>query len=40
MLKNILAAVGLVVVTKAAYAHYREYSRLKQEQNIRDISAE
>ena len=32
MLKNILATIGLVVVAKAAYEHYREYSELKRRQ--------
>lgn len=32
MLRNMLAAVGLVVVAKAAYEHYREYRDLKAEQ--------
>ena len=32
MLKNLLAAVGLLVVAKAACQHYREYRTLKREQ--------
>jgi hypothetical protein len=36
MLKNILAAIGLAVVAKAAYEHYREYSELKRERTTRD----
>lgn len=31
MLRNMLAVVGLVVVAKAAYEHYREYRDLKAE---------
>ena len=31
-MKNILAVVGLAVVAKAAYEHYREYRALKAEQ--------
>ena len=31
MLKNLLAAVGLIFVARKGYAHYREYHALKQE---------
>jgi hypothetical protein len=36
MLKNILAAIGLIVVAKKGYKHYREFSDLKREQEERD----
>lgn len=29
-MKNILAVIGLVVVVKKGYEHYREYSELKR----------
>lgn len=32
MIRNILALVGLVVVVKAAYNHYEEFSDLKRKQ--------
>lgn len=35
MLKNLLAAIGLAVVAKATYAHYREFSALKRAQQAR-----
>jgi hypothetical protein len=31
MIKNFLATVGLAVVIKAAFAHYREFQKLKRE---------
>lgn len=31
MVKNILATVGLAVVLKAAYEHYRELQELRRE---------
>lgn len=31
MLKNLLATVGLAVVLKAAFEHYREFQELKRE---------
>jgi len=31
MLKNILATVGLAVVLKAAFEHYREFQDLKRD---------
>lgn len=31
MLKNLLAAVGLIFVARKGYAHYQEYRALKQE---------
>lgn len=31
MLKNLLATVGLAVVIKAAFEHYRELQELKRE---------
>lgn len=38
MVKNLLAAVGAAVIVKKAYEFYREYSRLKQEnQQWRDV---
>lgn len=40
MLRNILAAIGLIVVAKKGYAHYREYSDLKREKEERDSSAD
>ncbi|MGE8453995.1 MAG: hypothetical protein ACN6OP_25975 [Pseudomonadales bacterium] len=36
MLKNILATIGLTVVAKAAYEHYREYRDLKREKEQRE----
>lgn len=39
MLKNLLATVGLAVVLKAAYEHYREYSTLKREKAEREARA-
>lgn len=36
MLKNILAAIGLAVVAKAAYEHYLEYRGLKCEKEARE----
>lgn len=36
MLKNILATIGLAVVTKAAYEHYCEYRKLKREREERE----
>lgn len=36
MLKNILATIGLVVVVRAAYEHYCEYSALKREKGEKD----
>lgn len=36
MLKNILAAIGLTVVAKAAYEHYCEYRELKREKAERE----
>jgi len=36
MLKNILATIGLAVVTKAAYEHYCEYRELKREREERE----
>lgn len=38
MLKNILAAIGLIVVARKGYEHYREYSELKREMEERDSS--
>lgn len=35
MLKNILATVGLAVVLKAAFEHYREFRELKRERRER-----
>jgi len=40
MLRNILAAIGLAVVAKAAYVHYREYSELKRERTARGDTSE
>ena len=34
MVKNILATVGLAVVLKAAYEHYRELQELKRERRM------
>lgn len=31
MLKNLLATIGLAVVIKAAFEHYREFQELKHE---------
>lgn len=31
MLKNLLATVGLAVVIKAVFEHYREFQELKRE---------
>ncbi|MDH1239002.1 hypothetical protein [Stutzerimonas stutzeri] len=31
MLKNILATIGLAVVLKAAFEHYREFQEMKRE---------
>ncbi|EOZ3002255.1 hypothetical protein [Pseudomonas aeruginosa] len=31
MVKNILATIGLAVVVKAAFEHYREFQELKRE---------
>ncbi|MFP5419845.1 MAG: hypothetical protein ACLGID_00040 [Gammaproteobacteria bacterium] len=31
MLKNILATIGLAVVIKAAFEHYREFQELKRD---------
>ncbi len=39
MLKNILATLGLAVVAKAAYEHYREYLELKRAQQERERNA-
>ncbi len=39
MIKNMLAMVGLVVVVKAAYNHYEEFSALKRKQAEREASA-
>ncbi|WP_301585308.1 hypothetical protein [Stutzerimonas stutzeri] len=36
MLRNILAAVGLFTVARAAYEHYCEYSTLKREKAERN----
>lgn len=38
MLKNILATIGLAVVIKVAYEHYREYRELKREKAGREDS--
>lgn len=38
MIRNILALVGLVVVAKAAYSHYEEFSDLKRKQAEREAS--
>ncbi|EPB6948112.1 MULTISPECIES: hypothetical protein [Pseudomonadaceae] len=35
MLKNLLATVGLAVVLKAAFEHYREFRELKREKQER-----
>ena len=39
MLRNILAAIGLIVVARKGYAHYREFSELKREKQARDSNA-
>lgn len=39
MLKNILAAIGLLVVAKKGYEHYQEYSELKREKQEREACA-
>lgn len=40
MLKNLLATVGLAVVLKAAFEHYREFQELKREkQGCREPTA-
>ena len=31
MLKNLLATIGLAVVVKATFEHYREFHKLKRE---------
>lgn len=38
MIRNVLALVGLVVVVKAAYNHYEEFSDLKRKQAERDAN--
>ena len=38
MIRNVLALVGLVVVVKAAYNHYEEFSDLKRKQAEREAS--
>ena len=35
MLKNVLATIGLAVVLKAAFEHYREFQELKREKQER-----
>ncbi|MGF0334997.1 hypothetical protein [Ectopseudomonas toyotomiensis] len=35
MFKNLLATVGLAVVLKAAFEHYREFQELKREKQER-----
>ena len=35
MFKNLLASVGLAVVLKAAFEHYREFRELKREKQGR-----
>ena len=40
MFRNILALVGLVVVAKAAYSHYEEFSDLKRKQAEREASGQ
>lgn len=35
MFKNLLATVGLVVVLKVAFEHYREFRELKREKQER-----
>lgn len=39
MLKNILAAIGLLVVAKKGYEHYQKYSELKREKQERENEA-
>ncbi|WP_017940297.1 hypothetical protein [Zestomonas thermotolerans] len=37
MLKNVLATIGLAVVLKAAFEHYREFQALKREKQERTV---
>ena len=40
MVKNVLAAIGFWVVSRHAYAHYRDYQALKARAERRDHTHE